>query len=149
MFKLGVSDLQFNFKHTLPEFNPDTTHELDKVRIELRKKMTTLNEEKKQKSYKKNTIKILSDVPEIDFRSSENNNTRTKKNITLAPLQKRIKYCKEWHTYINQRKLEKKIKYFASKIKNFNKKEEIKENIFNEEYYLSSLNIDDIEKIND
>ena len=149
LFKLGVSDLQFNFKHTLPEFNPDTTHELDKVRIELRKKMTTLNEEKKQKSYKKNTIKILSDVPEIDFRSSENNNTRTKKNITLAPLQKRIKYCKEWHTYINQRKLEKKIKYFASKIKNSNKKEEIKENIFNEEYYLSSLNIDDIEKIND
>ena len=156
IFKLGVNDLQFNFKHTLPVFNPKNTHELDKVRKELKNKIRTINEEKKQKSYKKNLKIRLYDTPEINFRSNNNDSKVLnkekiyieQKGTQLIPLHKMKKYCKEWYIYTNQRKIEKKIKYFSSLIKNYNKKEEKKENSFNDEEYLSSLDINDIEKIN-
>ena len=53
LFKLGVNDFQFNFKHTLPVFNPRNSRELEKVRKELKNKIREMNEGKKQKSYKK------------------------------------------------------------------------------------------------
>ena len=155
LFKLGVGDLQFNFKHSLPVFNPKNIRELDKIRKELKNKVITIDEEKKQKSYKKNLEIRLFDVPEIDFRgknnSKESNKEKmyTEKNVKqLLPIEKRRKYCKEWHIYVEQRKIEKKIKYFSSLIKNSSIKEEIKQNEFNDEQYLSTLDINDIENIN-
>ena len=154
LFKLGVNDFQFNFKHTLPVFNPRNSRELEKVRKELKNKIREMNEEKKQKSYKKNLRIRIYDVPEIDFRSNNNKATTKDKILTerrevrLNPLEKMKKYCKEWYIYSNQRKLEKKIKYFSSLIKKFNLTEEKKENLFNDEQYLSSLNINDIENLN-
>ena len=157
LFKLGVNDFQFNFKHTLPVFNSSNVQELDKIRKEFRNKIRTLNEEKKQKSSKKNLQIRLYDVPEIDFRS--NNNTKAsnkemkifseKKQKRIIPLEKMKKYCKEWFIYTNQRKLEKKIKYFSSLIKNLNKPEEKIINNFNNEKYLSSLDISNINEINE
>ena len=156
LFKLGVNDFQFNFKHTLPVFNPKNTRELNKVRKELRNKIRTIDEEKKQRTYKKNLKIRLFDVPEIDFRGSNDNNNKESsrekifsesKETQLAPLIKMRKYCKEWNIYSSQRKLEKKIKYFYSLIKNISKNEETKKKVFNDEQYLSSLDINDIEKI--
>ena len=157
LFKLGVNDFQFNFKHTLPVFNAKNIRELNKVRKELKNKIRTIGEEKKQRSYKKNLKIRLFDVPEIDFRNNNDNNTKEsskertlteKKETQLIPLHRMKKYCKEWYTYSKQRKLEKKIKYFYSLIKSINKNEETKENIFNDEQYLSSLDINEIENIN-
>ena len=156
LFKLGVNDFQFNFKHTLPVFNPQNTRELEKVRKELKNKIREMDEEKKQRSYKKNLQIRLYDVPEIDFRSNNKNNKASTKEktitgrreIRLIPLEKMKRYCKEWFLYTNQRKMEKKIKYFASLIKKFNLTQEKKENLFNDEQYLSSLNVNDIENLN-
>ena len=115
-----------------------------------------MDEEKKQRSYKKNLQIRLYDVPEIDFRSNNKNNKASTKEktitgrreIRLIPLEKMKRYCKEWFLYTNQRKMEKKIKYFASLIKKFNLTQEKKENLFNDEQYLSSLNVNDIENLN-
>ena len=157
LFKLGMNDFQFTFKHTLPVFNDRNIRELNKVRKELKNKIRTVDEEKKHRSYKKNIKIRLYDVPEIDFRGNNDNNNKEsskekiipeRKETQLIPLQKMRKYCKEWYIYSNQRKLEKKIKYFSSVIKNLNKKEETKENIFDDERYLSSLDINEIENIN-
>ena len=157
LFKLGVNDFQFNFKHSLPVFNTSNIQELDKIRKEFRKKIRTLDEEKKQKSYKKDLQIRLYDVPEIDFRS--NNNTRAsnkemkvfseKKQKRIMPLEKMKKYCNEWFIYDKQRKIEQKIKYFSSLIKKLNKPEEKIEFNFNIEKYLSSLNINNINEINE
>jgi hypothetical protein len=116
LFRLGVNDFQFNFKHTLPVFNSSNIQELDKIRKEFRNKIRTIDEEKKQKSYKKNLQIRLYDIPEIDFRS--NNNTKAsnkemkifseKKQKRIIPLEKMKQYCKEWFLYAKQRKLEKK-----------------------------------------
>ena len=155
LFKLGVGDLQFNFKHTLPVFNQKNIGELDKVRKELKNKIRNIDEEKKQKSYKKNLEIRIYDIPEIDFRGKNKDKNSNKERIfteknekNLMPLVKMRKYCKEWYIYDNQRKLEKKIKYFSSLIKNSNKAEEVKQNIFNEEHYLSTLDINDMDMIN-
>ena len=157
LFKLGINDFQFNFKHTLPVFNSRNINELNKVRKELQNKIRTIDEEKKQRSNKKNLQIRLYDVPEIDFRGNNNNNSKTintdnifseNKTASLVPIEKMKKYCKKWSIYCNQRKLEKKIKYFSNLIKNSNKIEEVKNNTFSDEEYLSTLNISDIDKIN-
>ena len=72
-----------------------------------------------------------------------------KKQRRLIPLEKMKKYCEEWFIYSNQRKLEKKIKYFSSLIKNLNKTEEKIINNFSNEKYLSTLDINDIDEINE
>ena len=157
LFRLGVNDFQFNFKHTLPVFNSNNIQELDKIRKELRNKIRTIDEEKKQKSYKKDLQIRLYDVPEIDFRGNNGNKKShkemkifsEKKQRRLIPLEKMKKYCKEWFIYSNQRKLEKKIKYFSSLIKNLNKTEEKIINNFSNEKYLSTLDINDIDEINE
>ena len=157
LFRLGVNDFQFNFKHTLPVFNSNNIQELDKIRKELRNKIRTIDEEKKQKSYKKDLQIRLYDVPEIDFRGNNGNKKShkemkifsEKKQRRLIPLEKMKKYCEEWFIYSNQRKLEKKIKYFSSLIKNLNKTEEKIINNFSNEKYLSTLDINDIDEINE
>jgi hypothetical protein len=140
----------------LPIFNSNNIQELNKIRKELRNKIRTIDEEKKQKSYKKDLQIRLYDVPEIDFRSNNGKKKShkkmkifsEKKQKHLLPLEKMKKYCKEWYIYSNQRKLEKKIKYFSSLIKSLNKKEEKTINNFNNEKYLSTLDINDIDEIN-
>ena len=157
LFKFGLNDFQSDFKHTLPEFNSSNKTELQKVREELKKKISIKKSEspKKIKKFKKKLKIRLYDVPEIDFVHKNKNPlyeyklpigiSLYKHNKYLA-FQKRLKYSKQWKIYYNQKLMEKKIKYFSSLVKKSTVKIDNKNDYcFDKEIFLSNLDIYNID----
>ena len=162
LYKFGLKDFQSNFKQTLPEFSPSNKKELEKVRVELKSKISLRKSESKKKSEKeKKELKIRKyDVPEIDFVHKEKNPLYKYKlpiGISLfkhnkyLTFPKRLKYSKEWKIYYNQKIMEKKIKFFSSLIRRSIKKEENKKenNFFDKNIFFSNMNLFDVDKFND
>ena len=160
LYKFGVKDFQSNFKNNLPEFSPSNKKELEKVRNELKNKMTIKKPESKKKPEKeKKHLKIrVYDIPVIDFVHKDNNPLYKYKlpiGISLfkhnryLTFQKRLKYSKEWKIYYNQKKIEKKIKYFSSLIKKAIKKDlNIDNYFFDKDIFFSSVNLFSLEQFN-
>ena len=162
LYKFGLKDFQSNFKQTLPEFNPSNKKELEKVRVELKNKISLKKPESKKKIEKeKKELKIREyDVPEIDFVHKEKNPLYKYKlpiGISLfkhnkyLTFPKRLKYSKEWKIYYNQKIMEKKIKFFSYLIKKSIKKDESKKenNFFDKDIFFSNMNLFNTDKFND
>ena len=152
LLKYGVRDFRSSFKNNLQEFNPSNEKELEKVRVELKNKISLKKSEstKKPESIKKQIKIRLYDIPEIDFLHKERNSLyKSQLPIGISLLKhnkyltfpKRLKYANNWKIYSNQKKMEKKIKYYSSLVKKSYKKNEdnIKKQFFDKQIFFSNL----------
>ena len=127
LLKYGIRNFQINFKNKINEFKTSNEKELEKVREELKNKISLKKSESTKKADKiKKQFKIrLYDVPEINF-ISKNKNPLYKSNLPIGisllqhnkylTFPKRKKYANNWKIYSEQKKIEKKIKYYSSLI---------------------------------
>ena len=161
LYKYGLKDFQSNFKNNMPEFNISNKIELEKVKEELKNK---LHQKKAQSTDYENLQKSLreksKEIP-IDFIHKEKNPlykktlpigiTLQKHNKYLTYL-KRLKYAKEWKIYSKQREIERKMKFYSSyieKSQKTNTKKEKDNYFFDENIFLSSLNIYNLDNFNE